>query len=161
MITKDIRSEALDYAARGVAVMPLLPKQKEPHFDLIKNAYLGASTDPDLINFWFDIEPKANIGIACITSGLVVMDVDYRNGGEVLDIMPETYTVATGDGLHLYYKADSSLNFRASLARGIDIKWRGYVVAAPSIHPTGKMYEIINNIDAVEINTELLEMGAK
>ena len=161
MITKDIRLEALDYAARGVAVMPLLPKQKEPHFDLIRGAYLGASTDADLINFWFDIEPQANVGIACITSGLVVIDIDYRNGGELMDIMPETYTVQTGDGLHLYYKADKSLNFRASLARGIDIKWKGYVAAAPSIHPNGKRYEVINNIDAVQISSELLEMGAK
>jgi hypothetical protein len=161
MITIDTRKEALDYALRGWAVMPLLPKQKEPHFDLIRGAYLGASTDSSLINFWFDVEPQANIGIACITSGLIVIDIDYRNGGERLEIMPDTYTVKTGNGLHLYYKADKNLNFKSAIQPGIDIKWKGYVAAAPSIHPNGAIYEVINNVEPVEISNDLLEMGAK
>ena len=161
MITIDTRQQALDYADRGWAVMPLLPNQKEPHFDLIKGAYLGASKDLNLINFWFDVDPTANVGIACITSGLVVIDIDYRNGGQVKDYMPATYTVETGDGLHLYYKADSTLNFKSAIQPGIDIKWRGYVAAAPSIHPNGKIYQVINNIDPVTITGELLEKGAK
>jgi hypothetical protein len=161
MITIDTRKEALDYALRGWAVMPLLPKQKEPHFDLIRGAHLGASTDSSLINFWFDVEPQANIGIACITSGLIVIDIDYRNGGKRLDIMPDTYTVKTGDGLHLYYKADKNLNFKSAIQPGIDIKWKGYVAAAPSVHPNGAIYEIINNVEPVTISNDLLEMGAK
>lgn len=161
MITIDTRQQALDYAAKGWAVMPLKANKKDPHFDLIKGAYLGASTDSSLINFWFDIDPKANLGIACITSGLVVFDIDYRNGGELLKEFPETYTVKTGDGLHLYYKADTSLNFKGSLETGIDIKWRGYVAAAPSIHPNGSIYEVINNVEPVQITDQLIEMGAK
>jgi hypothetical protein len=161
MITIDTRAQALHYALRGWAVMPLLPKQKEPHFDLIKGAYLGATTDSSLINFWFDVEPQANIGIACITSGLIVIDIDYRNDGQLMDIMPETYTVQTGDGLHLYYKADRSINFKSAIRPGIDIKWKGYVAAAPSIHPNGKIYEVINNVEPVAITGELLEMGAR
>ena len=161
MITIDTRKEALDYALRGWAVMPLLPKQKEPHFDLICGAYLGASTDLSLINFWFDVAPQANIGIACITSGLVVFDVDFRNGGEILEEFGETYTVATGDGFHYYYQASPSLLFRGSLVDGIDIKHKGYVAAAPSIHPNGKIYTVINDIEPAMISSDLIEMGAK
>jgi hypothetical protein len=122
---------------------------------------LGATTDEALIEFWFDVDPTANIGIACITSGLVVFDVDFRNGGEILEEFGQTYTVQTGDGFHYYYQANQSLSFRGSLESGIDIKHKGYVAAAPSIHPNGKIYTVINDIEPAMITVELLEMGAK
>ncbi len=155
------KEAALEYAQKGWAVMPLKSKKKDPHFDLIKNAYLGATTDEALIEFWFKVDPTANIGIACITSNLVVFDVDFRNGGEILEEFGETYTVQTGDGFHYYYQADPLLSFRGSLQPGVDIKHKGYVAAAPSIHPNGKIYTVVNNIEPVMITKELIEMGAK
>jgi hypothetical protein len=155
------KKAALEYAQRGWSVMPLKAKKKDPHFDLIKNAYLGATTDEALIEFWFDVDPAANIGIACITSGLVVFDVDFRNGGEILEEFGETYTVATGDGFHYYYQASPSLSFKGSVDTGIDIKHKGYVAAAPSIHPNGKIYTVINDIEPAMISADLIEMGAK
>ena len=118
------RQVALDYAARGWAVMPLLPGKKDPHFDLIKKAYLSATTDKSLIDFWFDYNENINIGIACQPSGLVVFDIDYRNGGELLEQFEPTYTVQTGDGLHLYYATSSVAQYRGKLADGIDIKYK-------------------------------------
>jgi hypothetical protein len=38
---------------------------------------------------------------------------------------------------------------------GIDIKHKGYVVLPPSIHPNGTVYEVINNVDPVELPAEL------
>jgi hypothetical protein len=71
------REAALEYADRGWAVLPLLPNKKDPHFDLCQRAYLSATTDQELINFWFDYDEKINIGIACYQSGVVVFDIDY------------------------------------------------------------------------------------
>jgi len=51
--------------------------------------------------------------------------------------------------------------FKGKLEEGIDIKWKGYVAAAPSIHPNGKNYKIVNNVKPTVITNELLEMGAK
>jgi hypothetical protein len=161
MITIDTRQTALDYAARGWAVMPLKAKKKDPHFDLIKNAYLGATTDQTLINFWFDIDPKANIGIACVTSGLVVLDVDFRNGGQYFDEMRETYTVKTGDGFHYYYKIDQGLSLKGTIGDGIDVKYKGYVAAAPSIHPNGLIYEVVSDIEPISLPEAILEMVQK
>jgi cell surface protein SprA len=48
-----------------------------------------------------------------------------------------------------------------TLQEGIDIKWKGYVAAAPSIHPNGAIYEIVNAMEPQVINQDLLEMGAK
>lgn len=155
------KSAALEYAERGWAVMPLKPNKKDPHFDLIKNAYLGATTDQALINFWFEVDKNANIGIACITSNLVVFDVDFRNGGQYIEEMGETYTVKTGDGYHYYYRVSQSVSFKGSLGDGIDIKHKGYVAAAPSIHPNGSIYTVVNDIEPIAIPQALLEMGAK
>lgn len=154
-------SMALDYADRGWAVMPLKPNKKDPHFDLIKGAYLGASTDKELIKFWFDVDPKANLGIACAPSNLVVIDVDFRNGGQYLPEMGETYTVKTGDGFHYYYQVMPGMNFAGTLDEGIDVKFKGYVAAPPSIHPNGSAYEVVSAIDPIVIPAELYEMVGK
>ena len=113
------RDTALEYAERGWAVLPLLPRKKDPHFDLAQRAYLSATTDQKLINFWFDYDDKINIGIACYQSGLVVFDIDYRNGGELLPEFEPTYTVQTGDGLHLYYTADSLMYSKVNCLMGL------------------------------------------
>jgi hypothetical protein len=51
LATIDNRQAALDYAAKGWSVLPLLPKKKDPHFDLIKQAYLSATTDLSHVKF--------------------------------------------------------------------------------------------------------------
>ena len=155
------RDTALEYAERGWAVLPLLPRKKDPHFDLAQRAYLSASTDSKLINFWFDYDQNINIGIACYQSGLVVFDIDYRNGGELLPEFEPTYTVQTGDGLHLYYTADKSDVFRGKLIDGIDIKWKGYVAAAPSVHPSGARYKVIDDRNPVAMSKAIREMATK
>lgn len=156
MITvNDTRAAAFDYVARGWAVMPLKRQSKDPHFKLVKNAYKGATHDLSLIEHWFDFDPNTNIGIACITSGLVVIDVDYRNGGKVDPSWTETFTVQTGNGVHLYYAADQDVDFRGTFGQGVDVKWRGYVVAAPSIHPNMSRYEVINDIDPVVLPADM------
>ncbi len=113
MITvNDTRAAAYDYVSRGWAVMPLKPHSKDPHFELVRNAYKGATFDLSIVEHWFDFDPNTNLGIACITSGLVVIDVDFRNGGKADAAWADTYTVQTGNGLHFYYRADASLDFK-------------------------------------------------
>ena len=155
------RDTALEYAERGWAVLPLLPRKKDPHFDLAQRAYLSATTDQKLIKFWFDYDENINIGIACSQSGLVVFDIDYRNGGELLSEFEPTYTVQTGDGLHLYYTADKSDVFKGKLVDGIDIKWKGYVATAPSIHPSGARYTVIDDRNPVAMPKAIREMATK
>lgn len=146
---------ALTYARRGWAVMPVAPQSKEPHHHLIRRAYLSATTDEYEIARWFYIDPNANLGISCIASNLVVVDIDYRNGGKRLDFMTDTYTVKTGDGLHLYYKAHPSQTFAGVYGQGIDIKHRGYVVTAPSVHPNGQRYQVIDDREPEVVPREL------
>jgi len=159
--TKGSREAALEYAERGWAVLPLLPRKKDPHFDLAQRAYLSATTDKKIINFWFDYDENINLGIACYTSSLVVFDIDFRNGGVIDERFTPTYTTQTGDGYHLYYLADKSDTYRGKLSNGIDIKWKGYVAAAPSIHPSGVAYKVIDDRNPVVVPKELWELATK
>ena len=98
-----------------------------------------------------------NLGVNAIKSGLIIIDVDCRNGGSIDKDWDETFIVKTGDGWHLYYRDTQPGTYRSSLGAGLDIKYKGYVVTAPSIHPSGSRYEILNNLDVADLPTIIEE----
>lgn len=112
---------------------------------------LEATVDLDKIEAWWKRWPQAPIGIACGPSGLVVVDVDPRNGGDdsLVELerehgaLPQTWTALTGGGgQHYVYAAPAGKEIRSTkLAIGIDIKaGGGYIIAAPSLHVSGRAY---------------------
>lgn len=134
-------------------VFPLRPREKVP---LEAGGFYTASTDPAVIRAWWARWPDANIGIACGASGLVVVDVDAKDGapgleswrelrGELGASIDEAVTCETPTGgMHIYYAATTRAirNSASMLAPGIDIRGEGgYVLAPPSIHPNGGAYE--------------------
>ena len=144
-----ISDTAIAYAMRGWKVLPVTPREKTPFFPIAKAGYKSATNNPAEVALWFRQEIELNFGIACAPSKLVVFDVDFRNGGDTQGLNLDTFTVRTGDGLHLYYKA-SGESFAGKLRQGVDIKFNGYVVAPTSIHPNGAMYEVINDCEPAE-----------
>lgn len=121
-----------------------------------------ATSDLNKLATWFGEEYSNNVAIYCKGSGLVVIDIDPRNGGDesflelesFLDgAIPSTVTALTGEyivrgkkirGRHLYFKADKDLQFFKDFSKlglkGIDIKWNGYVLLPPSKHASGVDY---------------------
>jgi hypothetical protein len=93
-------------------------------------------------------------------SGLCVVDIDPRNGGQ-LDraLMTPTATVATGGGgWQLYYRHPGAPTVPALPGvPGVDIKADGgYVVAPPSIHPgTGRPYRWAGDRPVTEMRPAL------
>lgn len=94
--------------------------------------------------------PAANLGIACSSSGLVIVDVDEPNIVEdALSRFGDTPLVidTPAGGSHLYYRSHDagclSKNLRHSEGLSIDIKGDGgFVVAPPSTNPKlGARYE--------------------
>tara|TARA_R110000823_G_C15696889_1_gene476006 strand:+ start:69 stop:527 length:459 start_codon:yes stop_codon:yes gene_type:complete len=140
---------AVAYAKRGWHVLPVFAGDKRPYFPLAPAGYKSATNDVATVEKWFSDNPHLNIGIACAPSGLVVMDIDYRNGGTSQGLNLATFTVATGDGLHLYYSVGKDAHFKGMLRGGVDIKHNGYVVAGGSTHPNGKFYEVICDMEPV------------
>lgn len=146
-------SSAIEYAARGWPCHPLKPGEKLP---ILKGWPTEASCDRHLLEEWFPEGTDRNLGI--ITgerSGLIVIDVDPRSGGEAsfaeaeanFGKLPPTARVTTGSGgFHLYFRIPAGVTglHDAHIPGeypGIDLKAAGNLVAPPSIHPmTGQPY---------------------
>lgn len=175
---------ALAYARRGWAVFPVhsvrvdgactcfddgCPISRRGKHPLTQHGHRDAACDAKKIKGFWTLTPWANVGISTgAVSGLVVLDVDPRNGGdESLSLLeqrfsplPKTATVVTGGGgKHFYFKHPAALkiscaNKLGGLA-GLDLKADGgYVVAPPSLHCSGKKYlwEPDSSLDKIELS---------
>ncbi|MGY1896155.1 bifunctional DNA primase/polymerase [Nocardia gipuzkoensis] len=137
-------AHALAYARANIQVIPLRGK-----FPLTEHGKDDATTDARLIESWWREWPFANIGLRP-PRGIVILDVDPRNGGrvEALGRIPETRTAHTGSGgWHFWFRYAEPVRGKLPDADGIDVKRHtGYVVAPPSIHPdTGHRYRWVNS----------------
>lgn len=138
MVMPMTRNELLEaYAARRWSVFPLRGKVPLPGTRGHLDARIG-----------YPIPDGANIGIDCAASGLVVVDIDPRNGGYESwgRIVAENGKPSTplaswtgGGGIHLIFRASGS-RYRKSIGNGLDLKHRGYIVLPPSVHPSGAAY---------------------
>lgn len=158
--TMPLASAARAYAEQGIPVFPLVPRAKEPR---VSRGCYSATTDLDQIQHWWSRWPNANIGIATgKASACWVLDIDPRHGGlGSLDIlerhardwgatMPLSRTLRQltgGGGIHLFYQMPTHPgvdppNGAFAGYQGIDLKkGGGYVLASPSIHPSGMAYQ--------------------
>ena len=157
---------ALSYAARGWAVCPLKPRDKVP---ASAHGLKDATTDPARIREWWSRMPRANVGIATgsRSGGIIVLDfdVDDETGEDGLATLrewelangelPETVCSETGrGGMHAIYRTDEPEGVRNSTnaAKGVDVRGEGgYIVAPPSIHPSGAAYAWENDPDEFEV----------
>jgi len=156
-----LQESALQLAAMGMKVFPLLPRSKQP---AIKDWRKLATSDAGAIRSWWRKHPDHNIGIALAESSALAIDIDPRNGGmktwneliRRLGDIPQPFATqysGRGDGgMHLIYLLseeqlwglrDHGLRVAGSLGPGVDVKHKGYVVGAGSIHPdSGRPYKI-------------------
>jgi hypothetical protein len=133
---------ALRYADLGWYVIPVRTDKKP-----VDGYGLSSATkDPGLIRKIWGQYPQAGIAVACARSGLVVMDIDPRNGGyETLAKLEAehglVYSAVTsttqGGGEHRVFKADE-VNYPGTVGPGIDIKHNGYILVEPSQGQSGK-----------------------
>lgn len=97
-----------------------------------------------------------NTGYGVLVSGLLVIDVDARNGGvESYNNLVEDYPSIIGSGLivntgsgkgsmHLYFKCPTGTAMMQHHEKypGIDFKSSGFVVGPESMHASGNKYEV-------------------
>ena len=139
---------ALAYARKGLQIFPCQPCAKRP---ATANGLKDATTDPDRIRAWWHHEPAFNVAVATGTvSGIFVVDVDGLDAEAELrkleaehGTLPATIEAITARGRHVYFKMTAAdvRNSASKIAPGIDIRGTGgYVLAPPSMHPTGRPY---------------------
>jgi len=89
-------------------------------------------------------------------SGFFVVDLDgfvgldwLRTQVDAGNELPETMTIRTARGTHLYFTWPAGSNIRNSagkLANGVDIRGAGgYVIHPPSVHPDGIQYAVVDD----------------
>lgn len=143
-----LRNAALEYADRGWHVLPLQPGQKRPMGGLVPNGKDNATNDLATVLRWWTDCPNANIGLSCAPSGLVIVDIDPRNGGDEtfarlereLGRLPRTVTAETGGGGRHFLFRHPGEQLLGKAGHGVDIKSAGYCVLPPSSHPSGDSY---------------------
>ncbi len=155
---------ALSCARRGWPVIPLYWVEdgrcscsaanctKPGKHPLTVNGVTNATTDDTWIQTWWEEFPEANIGIATgASSGLAVLDIDPRHGGDkslrqlerIHGPLPDGPRVRTGGGgEHVYFShPGGSLKSLVGLLPGLDVRGDGgYVVGPGSNHLSGKTY---------------------
>ena len=147
------RSHAEWYAGNlGLRVFPCQQRGKRP---ITAHGVNDASKDPEQIAAWWPDDTPYNVGIAT-GGGIVVLDVDINHeagkyGDDTLKelearhgSLPTTWKCLTGGGgIHYYFRcADPELTIAAGFAPGLDYRGAGgYVIAPPSVHKSGNLYE--------------------
>lgn len=139
---------------RSFATFPCKGNSKQP---ATRNGFKDAQFGQDvkaIINLGY------NMSAACEKSGIVVIDIDYHDEKSTamddlkqleveLEVkLPRTLTqsTASGNGRHLIYSAKGITNPRGKIGQFCDLKYRGYIMIAPS-SINGRQYEIIDGVD--------------
>ncbi len=170
--------QALKFLDMGIGVIPISHRQKKPDGRrLIRTGDLETRTsrmgkeyiagtwehfkdhlpNRDKVVKWFDSD-RPGLGIITGWRNLVVIDFDNMPVYRVWELfeksanLPPTYKVKTNRGVHVYFFLDKSMDRTLKSPLGIDIKFTGYVLAPPSVHPSGHVYKVLSadNIKRVE-----------
>lgn len=142
---------AVEYLALGFHPIPCAPRSKRP---LVQ--WRQYQTEPprleDLDTWWRDT-PDANVALV-LGRGTFAVDLDGGKAAEDLLIqqgvlLPAAPRSKTGHGGHVFLSCDRPVPDRVGLLTTngkkpqVDIRGVGIVVAPPSIHPDGPIYEWI------------------
>jgi hypothetical protein len=127
---------------------------KHPYGRLAPKGCHSASKALRLIERWFRGTPY-NLGIRTgAASGIIVIDVDPRHGGDHTlaelerrhGVLPPTWRFITGSGgWHSLFKHPGGTvpNSAGKIGIGIDVRGDGgYIAAPPSLHISGRQYAI-------------------
>ncbi len=140
------RDAALTYLRAGFSVVPIRRQDKRPLLQW--RAYQVRHPSRAEAVSWWKRWPDAGVAIVCgAISGLAVVDFDPRNGDGLSALagrLPKTLTAETGGGgLHRYFRLapGERISKIPNLLPGVDLQAEAsYVVAPPSLHPSGGVY---------------------
>jgi hypothetical protein len=145
--------QAQAYARYGWPVFPCQPGSKLP---ATRHGFLDATTDPDMVAWWWERQPGANVAIATGEPGPDVLDVDQHgeagNGFAALNRLKRAgladgaaaIVQTPSGGLHLYFAG--SVQRSGKLPRHhLDFRAQGGYVVAPPSQVGGRSYRLVKH----------------
>lgn len=151
-----LRDAALSYRRRGWSVIPISPATKVPPKGFSLETFFRRLPTEEEIEQWWRAMPRAGVGIVTgKVSNLIVLDVDTKKGADanaIYETYPTGVVSRTGSGGgHFYYEYPSDRDHVPNVVgrengkpNGLDLRADGgYVVAPPTLHPSGRRYEWI------------------
>lgn len=109
------------------------------------------------IEHWARCGLLSSVGVitGAVSGNLVVMDLDSlqtvsKFEFEFPDLL-NTYTVASNRGKHIYWYVENLPP--TTKTEGYELRANGcYVVAPPSVHPSGKSYSVVNPVEIARVH---------
>jgi hypothetical protein len=156
-----VLSYALTYLQMNLSVIPLVYGDKKPAIEW--KEYQDRRATEEEVRKWFS--KLHNVGIVCgrVSDNLVVLDIESeelfqkfyekldKEYPDLRDIVLGTWIVKTGKGRHVYLRVKASDDeFENRVVNDkhenfFEVRAKNeYVVAPPSLHPSGKRYEFLN-----------------
>jgi len=137
----DFLKWALAYARSSWPVFPVAPRAKHP---LTAHGVKDATTDLEVVESWWCRWPQANIALA-LQPPFLVVDFDSEEALHRIKAedwsLPTTVQGRTARGIHLWYRSSNPMRNRVGILPDVDIRAAGgYVLVAPSVHPSGAEY---------------------
>lgn len=157
------------YVKQGFSVIPIQPRSKQPHFELLKavrgrdkptiSPYFERAPTREELLTWFKGKTNEQVGIAIVAgyNRVLVLDVDdprvwpivFNNSPEQL----QTWIQRSSKGLHVILKAPKGVELENIEIPGVfELKASNkYIVVEPSIHPSGARYEWLTEVEKVSV----------
>jgi hypothetical protein len=137
------------YRSQNLNIIPIRYMDKVPIGEWKK--YQSEVMSEEEIQRNFLSGAAVNLGVVCgkVSDNLVGIDFDDRSTYRKYFAWAEkeTFVVETGKGVHVYFKTDYPVRGFKIQELNIDVKGEGgYVLAPPSIHPSGKEYRALSNL---------------
>lgn len=158
----DFLQAALEYAGRGLSVIPIRG-DKKPFIPWTE--YQKRQANAEEIRAWWGKYPGAMIGIVTGgISGIFVIDCDSQEGYEAIQklipdniIIPMARTPRGGWHLYFLFPEDCKLTVGTGIMPGVDFRGEGgYIIAPPSINGDGKGYTWQEGLSLDEIEPAAL-----
>lgn len=131
---------ALEYREAGLHPIALLPRSKRPLVPW--REYQERMPTVEEIQGWWAVCPDANVGII-LGRGAFAVDVDGPEAVAALAAakidLGNGPTSLTSRGFHKFYSGAAP--DKVGLLNHVDVRGVGYVVAPPSVHESGHVYQ--------------------
>lgn len=140
-------TSALEYLERGFSVIPIAKGSKKPPKDFHWRKYQQHRATSEEVEGWFREWPNAQLALVTgLLSQIAIIDADGPVGVHFLkESVPRTSVYQkTKKGWHAFYRLTNSVSNKTRSYPEIDVRGQGgYVLIAPSIHPSGIQYKLV------------------